>query len=572
MKQSGELQRLGKAFLKYSEEAPLSLENIEEERRIQWGIPKAIERLWRLFGFADIFRQCCKDRAITSDFYRTIELMLADRFLCPCSKLKSYEKQEKYGNSEVELHQLYTTLTYLAEFKEQIEKELFARNVNLFNMQVNVVFYDVTTFYFESEVADELRDFGFSKDNKFGEVQVVLGLLVDMEGRPIGFDLFPGNLYEGHTLATAIDKLKQKFAIDKLIVVADRGMMSADNLQAVRNSGYQYIISARLKKLPAAMQQEVLDLHTYAQMPVVPDTQGEQPSKLLYRIYTPPDVFTPVRLALANGQSQQAVCRELRKITKLVMDAQLRKTMRAFRQQPFTENNCRLLLQAIDDYCSQRLILTWSEKRADRDKAKRDLLVAKARELLDGAVDTLPHRGARRYLRTNASEVALCEERIREDEQWDGFYGIYTNNPDLNWQVVLEHYRNLWRIEESFRILKSHFQTRPMFHWTAQRIKGHMVLCFIAFLFERTLELEMRQRKCDSSPTEIREALYSMQASLIQVSGEKFYLVGQLNALAKEILGFLRIKTPGKLVPAVQFEKEFFTVKEQSKRKQKKSL
>jgi transposase len=563
LKESGNLRRLTDSLLKFCEQELPNIQNVEEDRRINWGIPKIIEQLWQLFDFDGILRRCCKDRAIKSDFYRTMELMLSDRFLCPCSKLRSYEKQDKYGNNEVELHQLYTTLDYLAEFKERIEKELFEKNINLFNMQVNVVFYDVTTFHFESEEADALRNFGFSKNGKYQEVQVVLGLLVDQEGRPIGYDLFPGNLYEGHTLRTAIAKLRLRFAIEKLIVVADRGMMSQENLRAVRDSGYEYIISSRLKKLPQAIQQQVLDLGSYDDMPVAADSDNSEEGKLKYKIYTYPDVFASLLLALATGKPAKDVYREIRKITKQVLDAQLVKSMRAFRKLPFTDENCRELVKEIEYHRRQILILTWSERRADRDKAKRELLIAKAQELLNAPIESISQRGAWRYLKFTSESVVLAHEKIEEDAQWDGFYGIMTNNRDLDWRTILEHYHNLWRIEESFRILKSHFQTRPMFHWTPRRIEGHLVLCFIAFLFERTLEIELRKRKIAYSPGKIRDAFHSMEASLIKVEGQAFYLAGKLDELAKEILSILRINNPAKLMCADQFKHDFFTVKEQ---------
>jgi transposase len=567
LKENGDLKRLTDSLLKFCEQDLPNIHNAQEERRINWGVPKIIEKLWRLFDFDGILRRCCKDRAIKADFYRTIELMLSDRFLCPCSKLRSYEKQDKYGDCEVELHCLYTTLDYLAEFKKQIEKELFDKNVSLFNMQVNVVFYDVTTFHFESEDADDLRDFGFSKNGKYQEVQVVLGMLVDQEGRPIGYDLFPGNFYEGHTLKTAIEKLKQRFAIEKLIVVADRGMMSQDNLKAVRDSGYEYIISARLKKLPEVIQEQVLDLDSYDDMPVVADSENSEEGKLKYKIYTYPDVFSSLLVTLATGKPAKDVYREIRKITKQVLDAQLVKSLRAFRKLPFSDENCREIVKEIEHHRCQKLILNWSEKRANRDKAKRDLLIAKAQDLLNAPIESISQRGARRYLKFTSESVALAYEKIEEDAKWDGFYGIMTNSHDLDWWTILEQYRNLWRIEESFRILKSHFQTRPMFHWTPRRIEGHMVLCFIAFLFERTLELELRKRKITYSPGKIRDAFHCMEASLLNIAGRSFYLVGKLDELGKEILNILRIKTPAKLMLAEQFEHEFFNVKEQKQQK-----
>lgn len=124
-------------------------------------------------------------------------------------------------------------------------------------MQVDVVFYDVTTFSFESVRKDSLRDFGFSKDAKFKEVQVVMGLLIDREGRPIGYDLFPGNTFEGKTLDVALLKLEKRFGIRRVIIVADRGINSKINLKKIRDKGYDYILASRIKNMKKDIRQKI---------------------------------------------------------------------------------------------------------------------------------------------------------------------------------------------------------------------------------------------------------------------------------------------------------------------------
>ncbi len=550
LKKSGQLRKLANSLLKYCESDFCDIEKIQEERRLHWGIPKLIERLWSLFDFEGILKECSKDRVLQFDFQSAIKLMLADRFIGPCSKLKSYERQNQYESiEEVPLHHLYKALDCLAEFKDQIEQKLFEKNRTLFNMHVDVVFYDVTILYFESEKTDELRNYGFSKDNKCNEVQVVLGLLVDMEGRPLGYDIFPGNMYEGHTLATAIEKLKKQFNIQRLIFVADQGMIAGANLEIIRNSGYEYIISCRLKKLEKKLQEQVLDLASYADMPRenASGIAEEEPDINKYKIIIPENIFGALLSALQNQGNPQEVYRSIRNITKHVPDAHLKKVLRAFRKEAFTSDACKQLIQEIKNYLVQRLIITWSQKRAARDKAKRDILVDKAQVLANGPAQSLSQRGPRRYLKLTAQEIALNQDRIDQEAQWDGFYGICTNAPNIHWKAVLEHYHNLWRIEESFRIFKSHLETRPIFHWTAKRIEGHLVLCFIAFLFERTIEL--KQRHIDYSPDKIREAINTMQLSLLEINNQKFHLCANINSLAREILKIFHIKIPPKIAP-----------------------
>lgn len=573
LKETGQLRRLAKSLIKYCDGDYVESQNIEEDERVYWGIPKIVDKLWLNFDLDDILQRCITKRSVKFDFCQAVKLMLADRFHCPCSKLKSYEGQDKYAfYQSVDLHHLYRSLDYLGQFKDSIEEMLFEKNIDLFNMKVDVVFYDVTTLYFESQKVDELRDFGFGKDGKFNEVQVVLGLLVDQETRPIGFDVFPGNMYEGHTLKDAITKLKVRFEIEKLIIVADRGMLSKENIEFIKGSGYEYIISARLRKVSKDLQKQILDLDSYDNIPKqqeyldlpsyaeIPDSvqsqQEEESRTPKYRIFTPKDVFDEVLRALHDPQSPKSVYKQISKITKYVPDTRFKQTLRDFKKLPFTDENCQQLVKQIENYLKQRLIVTWNSKRAKRDKAKRDTLVEKAQQLVDAPTETISQRGPRRYVKPVGNEqYALHINKIQQDAQWDGFYGIYTNNLDLRWQTIQQHYHTLWKIEESFRVFKSHLETRPMFHWTPSRIRGHLVLCFIAFLFERTIEIELKQREIEFSPPKIREAINSMQASVVDIENQKFYLMANSkNALAKQILKCFNIKAPKKIVPAEMFK------------------
>lgn len=138
-----------------------------------------------------------------------------------------------------------------------MEEALFAANCHLFNLKIDIVFYEVTTFSFESVRTDSLRDFGFSKNGKFQEVQVVLGLLIDGEGRPIGYELFPGNTFDGKTLETVLAALRKRFHLRRVIIVADRGINSKLNLKKITEEGYSYLFASRLKKMSKAVQKEI---------------------------------------------------------------------------------------------------------------------------------------------------------------------------------------------------------------------------------------------------------------------------------------------------------------------------
>lgn len=180
------------------------------------------------------------------------------------SKLSTSEKRSWYLDiPEMDLNHLYRSLDLLAENKENIENYVFDRNRTLFNMGGDVVLYDVTTFYFERVREDGFRDFGFSKDNKINEVQIVVGLLIDSEGQPIGYELFPGNTLDSKTLERSLGKLKERFNIRQVIIVADRGLNSKLNLSRIKEMGYDYIVASRLKKMPESVIGEVFDSKGY---------------------------------------------------------------------------------------------------------------------------------------------------------------------------------------------------------------------------------------------------------------------------------------------------------------------
>jgi transposase len=375
-----------------------------------------------------------------------------------------------------------------------LEKYLFQKNRHLFNLKVDVVFYDVTTFHFESVKADTLKDFGYSKAGKFNEVQVVLGLLMDCEGRPIGYELFPGSTFEGKTLEVSLEKLEQRFGIRRVIIVADRGLNSKFNLKKIVDKGYGYIVASRIKNMPKRIQEEILDTDGY--------TELDPEEKICYKV-----------IDYTNRMKENGKIFEL----------------------------------------PEKLIVTYSPARAKKDRADRERLIEKAKSLLENKsqIKASNKRGGKKYLKgTGELEWVLDQEAIAKDERFDGYYGIQTSEKELEVQDVLDAYHTLWKIEESFRIMKSTLEVRPVFHWTEPRIKGHFVVCFLAFLLERTLEFRLKKANVAASPEKIREALNSLAFVEMEVEQKKFYVKAKGTELSNKILRALRIKPPKNVTPA----------------------
>jgi hypothetical protein len=239
---------------------------LEELGRFNYGYQQVFGRALQHYGLVDIFRRIEKKNKLQFSLYNSVFLMLIERLADPCSKRSSFLNQQEYVNlPTVALHHLYRALDKLAANSTLIQQQIFQTGRDLFNQKLDIVFYDVTTFYFESEVQKEgqLRQMGFGKDGKIGHTQILFCMMIDQDKNPIGYRIFKGDTYEGHTFEKALDDLKNQFHIDKVIVVADRGMLSKNNLQLTTTKGYEFIIGERLKKLPKTIQNYLLDLSNY---------------------------------------------------------------------------------------------------------------------------------------------------------------------------------------------------------------------------------------------------------------------------------------------------------------------
>ena len=210
----------------------------------------------------------------------------------------------------------------------------------------------------------------------------------------------------------------------------------------------------------------------------------------------------------------------------------------------------------------EKLIITHSEKRARKDQADRQRFLDKANNLLanKSLIKSSNKRGGKKYLKEQGANVdwALDIDAIAKDEKFDGYYGIQTSDTNLSVEKILGAYRTLWKIEESFRVMKSTLEVRPIFHWTANRIKGHFVLCFLAFLLERTMEIELHSANMTASTQEIRTAINAMQFTEADCKGNKYLLNTPISGLGSGILQALKMKPPPNSIPASQFKCEKF--------------
>jgi transposase len=478
-----------KKLLELSDAAtPANLETISEAEISNWGYV-AYRKIWNDFGLDKILASIAARTKISFDLSKTCLLMAVSHLLSPSSKLACYNHQDRYSRLEhVGLNDLYRSLDILSGAKERLETQIFDINKNLFNMSVDVVFYDATTFSFSSVISDGLKDYGFSKAGKPGKVQVVMGLLIDCYGRPIGYEIFPGNTFDGKTLVSVLDSLEKRLAVRKVVIVADKGIASKVNLKQITDRGYSYIFAYRLKSAPDKIKAQVFS-DGYDQI-----SEGEE--SLAYK--TVPYTYT------------------------------------------FYSGSKKISL-------AQKIIITYSEARAKKDAADRQRMIEKAQSLLEdfSRIKASNRRGAKKYIKQEGNiDYILDTAAIENDLAFDGYYAIATDQDKMGPEDVISAYHNLWRIEQSFRIMKSNLEVAPIFVWTPKRIKGHFVICFLSFLLERHLEYKLAKNSISASAETIRQALNSLNFAKVTLGGCSYFIKTKAEELAHKILRILKIASP----------------------------
>ena len=187
--------------------------------------------------------------------------LVITRLVYPVSKLKTTDYWFKYNGTVVDVNRVYRYLDKLnTKHKELIQQISYQHTLQILGNRISMVFYDVTTLYFEAEDPDDLRKTGFSKDGKHQHPQIVLGLLVSVDGYPLAYDIFEGNKFEGHTLMPVLESFRTKFKLDKLVVIADAGLLSADNIEQLQSKQYEYILGARIKNEIQTIKEKILAL------------------------------------------------------------------------------------------------------------------------------------------------------------------------------------------------------------------------------------------------------------------------------------------------------------------------
>ncbi|MCF6242772.1 MAG: IS1634 family transposase [Bacteroidales bacterium] len=474
-------EELDKIKIKNNEPINVNLKQLREEQRIITGIHQIYGQLYDEVGFNKIFSKQRISKKVIKD------LVLA-RLAKPMSKKSTLEYLSQNFGINYKLEQIYRALDRIDdEAIDRIQEQSLFYTKSLFEEELNLIFYDCTTLYFESFTQDELKSFGYSKDHKFNQSQVLMALAVTKEGLPVGYELFAGNFYEGHTLQIVVEKLKGKLNIKRMILVADSGLFNKTNIEYLIKNNIEFIVGARLKNLSKKWQNQILDSTDYLKRKKKEDT---------LRIYD------------------------------------------------FEYSD------------SLRLIVSHSEKRAEKDKKDREQAIEKLKKRIKSnknAKSLISNYGYQKYIQIEGeSKVSVNQEKIAEVAQWDGLHGILTNVKDLKAEKLLEQYHGLWQVEESFRIHKHDLLIRPIFHWTAKRIKAHIAMVYMSFSLIRFLQHKLNKKSIKLSPEKVRNELCHAQESLLKhtITKDRYIIPSKPTENIKRIYSLFKKKydaTPCKL-------------------------
>lgn len=435
----------------------VKISTLREEQRIIDGIGDVFGKLYRDLKLDRLISGTHKD----GQWNNILESCVLARIANPVSKRRSASLLEADYGIKIPLEKIYRVMDHVADRESDIKQRIAQTTLSLFQEHVDVLFFDVTTLYFESIETDELRAFGFSKDCKFKEVQVVLALVTTTKGLPITYKLFPGNTYEGGTLVEVVKDLQTQYAINDILLVADRAMFNEENLSQMERLGIQYIVAAKLKALPKSLKSEILHSEYNDQSTVIGD--------------------------------------ELHWLKEF-------------------------------EYKSRRLVVGNSSKRAEKDAADRQRLVDRLMKKVKGdkikVKDLIPNYGSKKYISIENGSASINQKKIEADAEWDGLHGVITNATDKTPRELLSRYRELWQIEEAFRISKHDLRMRPLYHWTENRVKAHIAICFLAFTLAKQAVYRIALQQEPMSFEQIRNELLHAQSSVvIDLASKKNYII-----------------------------------------------
>jgi hypothetical protein len=452
LKQTGQLEGLLDSLAKFSEHVAvlnaLKANQIAPSSSVHLGPALVFQKLWEQLGLPEIFERLLAGRKFEFPLERVAFITVLHRLFAPGSDRAAERWCRKQAVGEIDsldLQHFYRTMGWLGEplpsdqqppdqqppgeqrprlQKDLIEEALFHRRSDLFS-NLRLVFLDTTSIYFEGRGGESIGKRGYRKDHRPDLPQMIVAVVLDDEGRPLCCELLPGNTADIKTLIPVVDRLRERFGVRDVCVVADRGMISREIMAQLTQRNIRYLLGARLRSVKE-IREEVLSRGGRYREVQGPRAKSTDPSPL--------------------------------KVKQVVVE-------------------------------DRRYIVCHNEEQARKDRADREAIVEKLREQLKrGGGSLVGNKGYRKYLTATPGDAFQIDlDKVKQDARFDGKWVLQTD-ADLSPEEVALRYKDLLRVEDAFRTMKSVLETRPIYHKCDDTIRGHVFCSFLALVLQQELQ------------------------------------------------------------------------------------
>ena len=464
-----------------------------------------LKKVYDELGISSILKDKQSSLNIKYSLDNIMKLLVFSRILYPSSKNETFNNKDVFFEKfDFSLKDLYRSLDHFDSLKNEIVKSIWNNTKDSYKRDTSISYYDTTNYYFEISYNDEdlidengnilekgSRKKGPSKEHRKTPI-IGMGLLMDKNGIPLSYDLFPGNESEKLMMRPTLKKTKRQFGIDRTIIVADRGQNTSDNTVFIagknddkhtNHDGYVYgqsIIGADKEFKTWALNQEgfVNDF--------IYDDEG---NKVTFK-----EAIKDENGNILRYEDKPVIFKHKSRV--YAKKVQIKKD---------NKRNVNYLIY-------QKQMVYYSRKYAERQKHERELAIKKAEDLINnpGKYTQATSYGCTKYINNirfdeetgevpKGLELSLKLDKIKEEEKYDGYYSIVTSEKNLTDKEIRDIYKGLWKIEESFKITKSDLETRPVYVWTKEHIEAHFLTCFISLIILRLIEYKTNRKYSTSS-------------------------------------------------------------------------
>lgn len=473
----------------------------------------ALSKIYHHLGIHTFFTNRQRHTKEEYDADTIMKMLVFSRLLMPASKKKSYEnKNYFFEKNNYSLGDVYRSLSFFNKHKENLKLWINDKIKENYGRDTSLVYYDVTNYYFETEKIEEFRRKGVCKEHRPNPI-VQMGLFMDNNGLPITYQLFPGNTNDCLTYRPNLSTMKKDYNLGKVVVVADKGMTTGDNIWYTLSSGDGYVFSMSVRGSNKELKNYVLEQNGYQSL----GDDYKRKSRLYPR---------EIKVTGTSG----------RKLTKKIDEKQ---------------------------------VVFYSEKYAKRARAERATALEKALDLVKhpGKYTRATSYGAAGYVKaldfdketgeiiTKSSLLEIDEDKLREDEALDGYYVLATSEYEESDDKIIEMYRGLWKIEESFRVTKSDLEARPVYVSREDHIEAHFLTCFIALIIARILEMKTDHKY---SIGKLLESLRKCECSHVS---ENYYIFDYYDEVLRDIGNQLGLEFDRKILALGDIKKYLAMVK-----------